>query len=182
MTDNLFKSGQHPLTGDKAMRATVYELLQQIKGVPFRPCDITSLMPNDNPDTVASALRGLAKNPDAYPGVHRIGRGQYLFDPSKAQQWMTFPHMARRKRVGKRVVAVNRKKAAAEKVNPVMEAFAKAEARTQAEAVIADVQRLGSFVEVLPVFDHASGKFMPTTDAVLLRDDENRLWTATRLG
>lgn len=191
MGENLFKSGQHPMTGEKAMRATVYELLQQIKGVEFSPIDIVGLIPTAKQESVASALRGLSKNPDAYPGVHRLSRGRYIFDPTKAQEWMTFPNMARRRRVGKRVVAVNRKKGTAVKTNPVMEALAKAEARDQAVSVISDsqhqvtpmegLQRLGQFVEVVAMFDRAAGKFIPMDEAVLLRDDKGGYWHATRV-
>lgn len=184
---NLFQTGVHPMTGEKAIRTSVYELLKQIEGVEFSPHDIVGLVPSVDPNKVKDALRGLVQNPSVYPGVHRVGRGRYLFDPSRPQEWMTFPNMARRRKVGNRVVRVaSTKPSKAVKKNPVTEALAnKVEARVvavqQAEAIIADAQRLGQFVEVIAMFDRSTGKFLPMNEAVLLRDEDGCFWQATKV-
>lgn len=186
-SENLYQTGINPMTGEKAIRASVYELLQQIVGVEFSPHDIVGLIPSTDASRVADALRGLIHNPAAYPGVHRIGRGRYVYDPSRPQQWMTFPNMARRRRVGKRVMPVAPVKAAkTTKVNPVKAALAgkvveKAQASIQAEAILAEAQQLGQFVEIMAVFDSSTGKFLPTDSVVLLRDDKGCYWQATKV-
>lgn len=180
---NRYQTGVHPQTGEKAIRATVYELLKQIEGVEFSPQDLVGMIPSIDDSKVADALRGLVHNSNAYPGVHRVGHGRYLFDPNRPQQWMMFPNMARRRRVGKRVVKINTKRTGKTvKANPVKEALAsKVEARVQAEAIIADAQRLGQFVEVVAVFDSSTGKFLSMDEAVLLRDDKGCYWQATKV-
>lgn len=178
-----FEAGVNPTSGEQALRSRVYEALKMFPHQVVTPRDMYQMMPEFGHRRIQSAMLGLCETPQAYPGVHRIGRGSYMFDPSRTASWMTFPNVSKANRH-----KANRRSAAAKKF-PVLQtstvqvapvkAVAPVKVVEQAKAVVAEATMVSSFVAVLPVFDN--GKMCPMDKEVLLRDADGNFWHATRV-
>lgn len=178
--NHLFPSGVNPATGERAIRSEVYEVLTTMK-VPMNTADVQALLPHHDFTRVNGALRGLVHNPDAYPHVHRIKRGTYLFDPKRTTVWTTYPQMARRRRVNGKLVTVNRKKEVAEAVTQqIMEDIMEKSVPTPT-ITPAPTSEVGcGFTDKYPVVT-TEGKVVPQDEQVLLRDSDGRFWLAKRV-
>lgn len=181
----MFPAGINPVTGERAVRSKVYEVLSTM-AVPMTSAEIQALLPEYTVIAVNGALRGLIHSPEAYPHVHRIRRGVYQYDPKRATSWVTFPQMARRRKVGNKVVPVNRVMKATATTDKVVEAFV---AEVPVQTTDVDVQAVRqavteqavTFVQQVPVFDREQGKFLPMTNEMLLRDSLGGYWVAKRV-
>lgn len=185
-----FEAGVNPMSGEQALRSRVYEALKMFPHQVVTPRDMFQMMPEFGHRRIQSAMLGLCETPQAYPGVHRIGRGSYMFDPSRTASWVTFPNVskANRKSHNRRALAAAKKfpvlqtstvQAAPIKQAAPVKAVAPVKVVEQAKAVVAEATMVSSFVAVLPVFDN--GKMCPMDKEVLLRDADGNFWHATRV-
>lgn len=165
-----FKVGLNPKTGGTAIRTLVYGVMSQFPQENLRIRDVAALLPDYSYQTISDAIRDLIHNPHEYPGIHRPELGIYRFDLSKPVTWVTFPNMKRKKRKKKTEVKPIELKAEV----PISASFP---APTTPAAPSPGVH----FVSSQPVFDAASGTFMPMTEARLLQDEDGVFWHARRI-
>ena len=195
MHDHLFKPGENPTTGERAIRSQVYEVITTFPQQSLTAIDIQGLMPEFKLSAVNAALRGLIHNPTNYPHMHRVGRGEYMYDPTRSTIWATFPQMARRRKVNGKIVPVNRLNQKPGKtvkprlvmptpnVAPVQQApvqQAPVVPVQQAQTVLTvQVAGVSKFVDMMPVFTNEGPVSMDKQ--VLLRDTDGNFWHASRI-
>jgi hypothetical protein len=150
MSNNVAQRGVNPITGGSAFRDIAYRALRNRPGQVFSSGQIASLSGLPIKQAIP-ALNGL--NTKNYPFVHRVGRGQYVYDATKPERiWKHFTQM---KRPQSRKSDVRR-----------------------VASLVAGAPR---FVETFPVFERGSQGITMTPDAFVLKDDKGNLWQATKV-
>jgi hypothetical protein len=149
MTTNVAQRGINPNTGGAAFRDIAYTTLRFRPGQTFTPVQVSEI--TRIPVTqIRPALNGL--NSKNYPFVHRLSRGEYVFDDTRPERvWSNFiPKRKPRKSTDVRRVA----------------------------SVVASTPR---FVETFPVFERDSRGITLAPDAFVLKDEQGNLWQATKV-
>lgn len=152
MTTNIAQKGINPTTGGAAFRDMAYNVLRSRPGQTLSPAQV-AVLTGFPIRQISPALNGL--NTKNYPFVHRLDRGQYVYDPSRAERvWSTFIQATRKPR-----------KSRTRDVQRVA-------------SVVASAPR---FVETFPVFERGSGGITLIPDAFVLKDDKGNLWQTTKV-
>lgn len=83
---------QTPKPSEKrgSILSRIYEAIQSAPGREWRMADLERALPDLDRRHIHAALMRMGRTPDSYPGLHRIARGVYVFDPSRSERvWVS---------------------------------------------------------------------------------------------
>lgn len=175
-TSQHFVTGINPQTGGPSYRSMVYEAMVALPNTIIRPIDMVTLFPEHKAQAIKDALADIILFPEQYPGLHRVGLGQYKYDPSTPSVITKFPNMGRKSK-GRRKVTV-----ASAPLAPVpQEKVFSAKQNTPVKQDAPVKQDTPTFTATMPIFDRSSGAMVSTDNEVMLVDSQGRYWHAKRV-